>query len=111
MSATVLYMSISLDGFIAGPDERPDNGLGEGGERLHDWFMMSDGAEGVEGWGSRARELQTKLLLRRWVHPFMLGKGSPADLLFRPQRAAPFELVDATPPASGNVVLTCNVAR
>ena len=38
MSATVLYMSMSLDGFIAGPNERPDNGLGDGGDRLHDWF-------------------------------------------------------------------------
>jgi dihydrofolate reductase len=37
--ATVLYMSMSLDGFIAGPNERPDNGLGDGGERLHDWVM------------------------------------------------------------------------
>ena len=37
MSATVLYMSMSLDGFIAGPNERPDNGLGDGGERLHEW--------------------------------------------------------------------------
>ena len=39
MSATVLYMSMSLDGFIAGPNERPDNGLGDGGMRLHDWVM------------------------------------------------------------------------
>ena len=39
MSATVLYMSMSLDGFIAGPNERPDNGLGDGGLRLHDWLM------------------------------------------------------------------------
>ena len=39
MSATVLYMSISLDGFIAGPNERPDNGLGDGGHRLHEWAM------------------------------------------------------------------------
>ena len=38
VSATVLYMSVSLDGFIAGPNERPDNGLGDGGHRLHDWF-------------------------------------------------------------------------
>ena len=30
MSATVLYMSISLDGFIAGSNEGPDNGLGDG---------------------------------------------------------------------------------
>ena len=37
--STVLYMSMSLDGFIAGPDERPDNGLGDGGERLHEWLF------------------------------------------------------------------------
>ena len=35
--ATVLYMSMSLDGFIAGPNETDDNGLGDGGERLHEW--------------------------------------------------------------------------
>ncbi len=37
MSATVLYMSMSLDGFIAGPNETDDTGLGDGGDRLHDW--------------------------------------------------------------------------
>ena len=36
-SSTVLYMSMSLDGFIAGPNESPDNGLGDGGHRLHQW--------------------------------------------------------------------------
>jgi dihydrofolate reductase len=30
-------MSMSLDGFIAGPNETDDNGLGDGGDRLHDW--------------------------------------------------------------------------
>jgi hypothetical protein len=30
--------SVSLDGFITGPNEGPDNGLGDGGERLHDWI-------------------------------------------------------------------------
>jgi dihydrofolate reductase len=39
VSATVLYMSTSLDGFIAGPNEGPDNGLGDGGHRLHEWAM------------------------------------------------------------------------
>ena len=48
MSATVLYMSMSLDGFIAGPNERPDNGLGDGGHRLHEWALTGDGAGGVE---------------------------------------------------------------
>lgn len=42
MSATVLYMSMSLDGFIAGPNETLENGLGDGGERLHDWAVTGD---------------------------------------------------------------------
>lgn len=46
MSATVLYMSMSVDGFIAGPNERPDNGLGDGGERLHDWVFAGTDANG-----------------------------------------------------------------
>jgi dihydrofolate reductase len=40
MSATVLYMSMSLDGFITGPNVRPDNGLGDGGHRLHEWALI-----------------------------------------------------------------------
>jgi len=49
VSATVLYMSMSLDGFIAGPNEAPENGLGDGGERLHEWAVTgeSDGSSGV----------------------------------------------------------------
>jgi dihydrofolate reductase len=43
VSATVLYMSTSLDGFITGPNEGPDNGLGDGGERLHEWVIAGDG--------------------------------------------------------------------
>jgi dihydrofolate reductase len=43
MAATVLYMSMSLDGFIAGPNEGPDNGLGDGGERLHEWAIPDGG--------------------------------------------------------------------
>src|SRR3954452_20172315 len=43
MSATVLYMSMSLDGFIAGPNAGPGNGLGDGGERLHAWLPGAEG--------------------------------------------------------------------
>lgn len=44
MSSTVLYMSMSLDGFVTGPNESPDNALGDGGDRLHEWVFP--GAEG-----------------------------------------------------------------
>ena len=45
MSATVLYMSISLDGFIAGPNDGPGNGLGDGGHRLHEWLITGTDAD------------------------------------------------------------------
>ena len=42
MGATVLYMSMSLDGFVAGPNAGPGNGLGDGGERLHEWVVEGE---------------------------------------------------------------------
>ncbi|SRR6266568_1272372 len=44
MSKAVLYMSMSLDGFVAGPNVGPGNGLGDGGHRLHEWFLPDAGA-------------------------------------------------------------------
>ena len=37
MGKVTADISMSLDGFIAGPNDRPGNGLGDGGERLHEW--------------------------------------------------------------------------
>jgi dihydrofolate reductase len=48
MSATVLYMSMSIDGLVTGPNVRPDNGLGDGGLRLHDW-VFPDGEVDLTG--------------------------------------------------------------
>ena len=40
MSAVFADLSISLDGCIAGPNAKPGNPLGDGGERLHDWVTV-----------------------------------------------------------------------
>lgn len=45
MSKTVLDMSISLDGFVAGPNDGPGNGLGDGGQRLHEWLIAGTDAD------------------------------------------------------------------
>ncbi len=37
-SISVLYMSMSLDGYIAGPNDEPDNPGGDGFMRLHEWY-------------------------------------------------------------------------
>jgi dihydrofolate reductase len=45
LSASVLYMSMSVDGFIAGPGDDPGNPGGDGFMRLHEWYGY--GADGT----------------------------------------------------------------
>ncbi len=37
MARIIADISVSLDGFVTGPDPSPDNGPGTGGEALHTW--------------------------------------------------------------------------
>lgn len=39
MTKVVAGITTSIDGYITGPDDRPERGLGEGGERLHYWVF------------------------------------------------------------------------
>ena len=48
MSTSVLYMSMSLDGYIAGPNDNPDNPGGDGFMRLHDWYGFGPDGEPVQ---------------------------------------------------------------
>jgi dihydrofolate reductase len=41
MSQVIAEISVSLDGFAAGPNQSMDNPLGEGGERLHEWVIAT----------------------------------------------------------------------
>jgi len=42
MGKVTVELSMSLDGFIAGPNDGPENGLGDGGERLFKWYSSGD---------------------------------------------------------------------
>jgi dihydrofolate reductase len=45
-------ISISLDGYVAGPNQTAGDPLGENGERLHDWAIATEGwrkQHGLEG--------------------------------------------------------------
>lgn len=39
MSKIIIDMSVSLDGFVAGENDSPENMLGDGGEVLHEWLF------------------------------------------------------------------------
>jgi dihydrofolate reductase len=41
MGKVIFDISMSLDGFITAANARPEAGLGDGGERLHDWGFTS----------------------------------------------------------------------
>jgi dihydrofolate reductase len=52
MSLLRLRISMSLDGFVAGPRQSVDNPLGIGGERLHEWafpLALWRGMHGLQG--------------------------------------------------------------
>src|ERR687893_31993 len=42
MTRIVADISVSLDGYVTGPDAGPGNGLGDGGEALHTWAFSED---------------------------------------------------------------------
>ena len=42
MGKVVFNMTMSLDGFVAGPNDSPDNGLGDGGDALFNWYFSGD---------------------------------------------------------------------
>ena len=42
MTRIIADISVSLDGFVTGPDPSLDNGLGTGGEALHAWAFSDD---------------------------------------------------------------------
>src|SRR5215216_2645896 len=42
MGKVVFNMTMSLDGFVAGPNDGPENGLGDGGEGLFHWYFSGD---------------------------------------------------------------------
>src|SRR3954463_15241520 len=42
MSRIIADISVSVDGFVTGPDPGPDNGRGTGGEALHTWAFSDD---------------------------------------------------------------------
>ena len=43
-------VSVSLDGFTTGPNDSVEEGLGEGGERLHEWVVALEGWRAEHGY-------------------------------------------------------------
>ena len=49
MSTVTCQLSISLDGYVAGPNQSAENPIGEGGMRLHQWVFGTAGWRAQQG--------------------------------------------------------------
>ncbi len=48
MSSVICQLTVSLDGFAAGPDQDLDNPMGRGGMRLHEWAFAGEAGPAVD---------------------------------------------------------------
>jgi dihydrofolate reductase len=62
MGNVVLHFSMSLDGFIAGPDISAEHALGVGGERLHEWMFNRNSAQSGDPTQSSASRKDAELV-------------------------------------------------
>jgi len=64
MGNVVIDMSMSVDGYIAAPDDNPQQGLGEDGMRLHKW-AFDDPSVFERVYGNLVEETDAVIMGRR----------------------------------------------
>jgi dihydrofolate reductase len=85
MSSVICQISISLDGFVAGPNQSLENPIGEGGMRLHEWLFATSSwheSHGEAG-GNRTADSDVVDELSRNTGAYIMGRN-----MFAPGRGA-----------------------
>ena len=105
MGKVTFNMTMSLDGFVAGPHDGPENGLGDGGEGLFNWYFSGD----------------TEVFMSEGVPPLKVSKQSAEILKEAISNAGAgiwgrrtFDIAHAwggNPPGSPAFIVTHNVAQ
>src|SRR5262252_2752216 len=103
MSSVTCHISISLDGFVAGPNQSVENPIGEGGMRLHQWVFETASwreRQGLGG-GEHSADIPHALVrnLRRGAVLSALG-----SLAFAPAGGFEHPLVETHPPLADGVL-------
>jgi dihydrofolate reductase len=76
MNSVTCHISISLDGFVAGPNQSPENPIGEGGMRLHEWVFGTDSwrdQHGLEG-GERSPDSEVVDEVVEGIGAYVMGR-------------------------------------
>jgi len=100
MGSVVIDMSMSLDGYIAAPNDNPQQGLGEDGMRLHNW-AFDDPAVFERVYGDLVAETGAVIMGRRSYDNSIEAWGDKGPL-----GEVPCFVVTHDPPASTNPIFT-----
>jgi dihydrofolate reductase len=91
MTRVTAQLSISLDGYVAGPDQSLEDPIGKGGLRLHEWAFATDSwraQHGQEG-GEQSADSEVASGLMTGLGAFIMGRkmfgggDGPWDLEWR----------------------------
>jgi dihydrofolate reductase len=77
MSKVSSQLSISLDGYVAGPNQSLENPIGEGGMRLHEWAFATDTwneQHGIDG-GGRSADSEVAAEMMQGIGAFIMGRN------------------------------------
>jgi dihydrofolate reductase len=76
MSHVTCQISMSLDGYVAGPNQSIDNPIGEGGMRLHQWAFATDSWRDQHGQEGGERSADSKLIEQgmQGIGAFIMGR-------------------------------------
>jgi dihydrofolate reductase len=76
MSSVTSHISISLDGFVAGPNQSLANPIGEGGLRLHQWVFETASWREQQGLDGGAHTVDSKVAadVVRNVGAYIMGR-------------------------------------
>ena len=85
MTKVTCQISISLDGFVAGPNQSMDNPIGEGGMRLHQWAFATDtwNEQHGQGGGERTADSLVAEEVVQGLGAYIMGRN-----MFGPGRGA-----------------------
>ena len=76
MSPVTCQISVSLDGFVAGPDQSLENPIGKGGGRLHEWAFATDSwrEQHGKGGGEHTADAKVAAEVMQGVGAFVMGR-------------------------------------
>jgi dihydrofolate reductase len=100
MGNVVIDMSMSLDGYIAAPNDNPEQGLGEDGMRLHNW-MFDDPSVFEQLYGNLVEETGAVIMGRRSYDNSIKEWGGKGPL-----GEVPCFVVTHRPPTNADPVFT-----